>query len=74
MEKRGRRYDRGRVTTKAAQKNHRSYYELYRMAGATEISIDAAIKAVLSKLDGIPTLGDEKNTTEAFCGRQCVFT
>lgn len=48
--------------TKAGQKNHGSYYELYRMAGATEISIDAAIKAVLSELDGILILGDLKKT------------
>lgn len=46
--------------TKAGQKNHGSYYELYRMAGATEISIDAAIRAVLSELDGILILGDLK--------------
>lgn len=32
------------------------------MAGATEISIDAAIKAVLSELDGILILGDLKKT------------
>lgn len=48
--------------TKAGQKNHGSYYELYRMAGATEISIDAAIKAVLSGLDGILLLVDLKKT------------
>lgn len=46
--------------TKAGQKNHGSYCELYRMAGATEISIDAAIKAVLSGLDGILLLVDLK--------------
>lgn len=46
--------------TEAGQKNHGSYYELYRMAGATEISIDAAIKAVLSGLDGILLLVDLK--------------
>lgn len=56
--------------TEAGQKNHGSYYELYRMAGATEISIDAAIKAVLSGLDGILLLVDLK----AFCGQQCIFT
>lgn len=49
--------------TKAGQKNHGSYYELYRMAGATEISIDAAIKAVLSGLDGILLLVDLKKKT-----------
>lgn len=56
------------VSCDQSKEIHRRYCELYGVAGATEISLDAAVKAVLFNIGWHFRSGRLKIRTEVFCG------